>query len=181
MKTKILSLFLFAALLLAAVGCGSAQAETAETPVPAETELADVSAAPEETGSVPSEAPAAGGEGAETPAQPEPDTPTEAGPDTPAETSSGEVGAPAPAVAFVTEDLDGNIWDESCFAGHKLTMINFWEPWCGPCGAAAPLGGIRRPGLPAPGRLLHPGRRRRAGRAGAHGRALSHPALRQRI
>ena len=23
--------------------------------------------------------------------------------------------------------------DQSVFAGHALTMINFWEPWCGPC------------------------------------------------
>lgn len=28
---------------------------------------------------------------------------------------------------------DGNEWTEKAFAGQKLTMINFWEPWCHGC------------------------------------------------
>lgn len=37
------------------------------------------------------------------------------------------------ALRFSTTDLDGRVWDESCLTGKKLTMINFFEPWCGPC------------------------------------------------
>ena len=41
--------------------------------------------------------------------------------------------ADTPSVTFVTTDRDGNSWDESVFASSQVTMINFWEPWCGPC------------------------------------------------
>lgn len=30
-------------------------------------------------------------------------------------------------------DLDGNTIDISTFADYNITMINVWEPWCGPC------------------------------------------------
>lgn len=35
--------------------------------------------------------------------------------------------------SFSTYDLDGAVVDESVFAGHKLTMINIWATFCGPC------------------------------------------------
>ena len=37
------------------------------------------------------------------------------------------------SVIFSTTDRDGNTYDESIFADYELTLIHFWEPWCGPC------------------------------------------------
>lgn len=36
-------------------------------------------------------------------------------------------------VKFSTTDRDGNPYNESVFGDYDLIMINFWEPWCGPC------------------------------------------------
>ena len=35
--------------------------------------------------------------------------------------------------SFSTTDLEGNAADESLFAGYKLTMVNIWATYCGPC------------------------------------------------
>lgn len=43
-----------------------------------------------------------------------------------------------PAFRFSTTALDGTAVDESILAGHALTMINFFEPWCPPCIAELP-------------------------------------------
>ena len=36
-------------------------------------------------------------------------------------------------LTFSTADRNGKTYDESIFKDCKVTMINFWEPWCGPC------------------------------------------------
>ena len=41
-------------------------------------------------------------------------------------------------VKFSTRDREGKVYDDSIFSGHKVTMLNFFEPWCGPCIAEMP-------------------------------------------
>ncbi|MBR5426181.1 MAG: TlpA family protein disulfide reductase [Clostridiales bacterium] len=43
-----------------------------------------------------------------------------------------------PEINFTIRDIDGNYIDETVFSNHTLTMINFWEPWCGPCVSEMP-------------------------------------------
>ena len=38
-----------------------------------------------------------------------------------------------PDVRFSGTDQYGKTIDETVFRDHVITMINFWEPWCGPC------------------------------------------------
>lgn len=35
--------------------------------------------------------------------------------------------------SFAAEDFDGNIQSGEVFGGHKLTMLNIWATFCGPC------------------------------------------------
>lgn len=44
--------------------------------------------------------------------------------------SAAQAGAFA---SFTTQDLDGNTVDQSVLAGKKLTVINVWATYCGPC------------------------------------------------
>lgn len=34
---------------------------------------------------------------------------------------------------FITQDSNGNEVTQDIFAGHKLTMVNIWATFCGPC------------------------------------------------
>ena len=57
---------------------------------------------------------------------------------TPADTADAAATPAAPAVtadvAFETTDLDGNTVNSAdLFAASKLTMINIWGTFCGPC------------------------------------------------
>ena len=43
-------------------------------------------------------------------------------------------------ISFETTDLDGNpVKSEELFGGHKITMINIWATWCGPCKREMPF------------------------------------------
>lgn len=71
-------------------------------------------------------------EATEKPAAATPEATEEPAAETPEATETPAEGD-AVAVVFETTDRDGNTWDQSVFAEAKLTMINFWEPWCPPC------------------------------------------------
>ena len=50
------------------------------------------------------------------------------------ESTAAEVtGSESSGLTFSTTALDGSAVDESIFEGKSLVMLNFWEPWCGPC------------------------------------------------
>ena len=111
-KTPLLILLLV--LLLALTACGRT-----EDPAPTEkNDLAD-------------EILSGVNEAAEAPEPIGESAPDEAEPDTPA--SDFE-----PDFRFSTTTPDGAAADESILAGHTLTMINFFEPWCPPCIAELP-------------------------------------------
>ena len=52
--------------------------------------------------------------------------------DTSLETSSVP-GSFSPDFTFSTTDRNGQLYSEQIFSNSQLTMVNFWEPWCGPC------------------------------------------------
>ena len=39
----------------------------------------------------------------------------------------------SPDISFSTVDADGTAWTDACFSQNKLTMLNLWAYWCGPC------------------------------------------------
>ena len=72
------------------------------------------------------------------PAETEPQ-PTETEPtQTETQAAPTETAAPASVLTFSAEDAEGSIWTEQVFAEHSLTILNFWEPWCGPCVSEMP-------------------------------------------
>lgn len=40
---------------------------------------------------------------------------------------------PVAALTFETTDIDGNEITMELLSEAKVIMLNFWEPWCGPC------------------------------------------------
>ena len=52
---------------------------------------------------------------------------------TPASAAADSPAATGILSAFYATDIDGNFVDASIFEGHKLTMVNIWATFCGPC------------------------------------------------
>lgn len=102
-KTIVLTLIL-ALLLAGCSGAGAPVSETTEPTVTATTAPAVIETVPEVIETEPAEEPA---------------------PELPADF--------APDFTFTTTDRDGNEWTQDCFSANRLTVLNFWEPWCGPC------------------------------------------------
>lgn len=44
----------------------------------------------------------------------------------------------SPDIRFTTRDEKGSEWTDACFRDAKLTMINYWAYWCGPCVSEMP-------------------------------------------
>ena len=106
---KSIAVLLCVLLWVSLAGCGSGNSAPAPTQAPA--------ASPAEE-SAPVSTPTPAPDPSEEPAPSE---------------ENGNGAAFSPEFTFTAPDRDGNEWTEQIFAGKKLTMINFWEPWCPPC------------------------------------------------
>lgn len=48
-------------------------------------------------------------------------------------TAAAASSAAVSGITFTAQDLDGNTVDQSVFADAKITMVNIWATYCGPC------------------------------------------------
>ena len=120
MKKRLTALLAILVLSLTFTGCNVLKqlktvdhGTTVETPTPAETNKKDTVTDTPAATEAPTDAPDA--------------EPTEAPDD-----------VIPPDICFLTKDFDGNGWDETCFFENKVTMINLWAYWCGPCVSEMP-------------------------------------------
>jgi len=118
LKKIILSLLIVFVLAAFLTACGGVETASTESASAADTTRAESEAA--ETEAVQEETTAS-----DTKAAQKETTETEA------ETAQAEAGG---GLAFETTDLEGNAVSASdIFRAHKLTMINIWGTYCGPC------------------------------------------------
>ena len=116
MKKKLTALFMIMVMTVGIAGCNVLDKfRTVDTPA--------VTAAPEPTDDV---------DITNEPADVITDAPADDITEEPADDPADEP-ASTPDIRFLTKDFEGNGWDETCFYENKLTMINLWAYWCGPC------------------------------------------------
>lgn len=71
-------------------------------------------------------------------------------PPSPSQTLSAGEGLPS----FSAVDADGSAVDSSIFAAQRLTMVNFWATYCGPCIREMPDLGLLSASMPEGTRLI---------------------------
>lgn len=80
-----------------------------------------------------------------TPAACSPASVSQAAPASPSENGSSSQEEAIRLGDFSAETLDGETVDQTVFEGHKLTVVNVWATFCGPCKTELPvLGALAR-------------------------------------
>ena len=140
-----LLLILFLILSMAITGCSSNGEDSAETSGAEASETSEAAADPSEASAAQSQASTEAAEDDDTSeASANANTAESSAADSSAtaeasETSEAaadpsEASAAYQGISFETTDLDGNaVTAEELFSQHKLTMINLWGTYCGPC------------------------------------------------